>query len=61
VPDTITPQDYEKYCGIVDVIAGHAGAMRWTGADVEERLFSEGGRAPKPWREHVKKQWPTLP
>jgi hypothetical protein len=61
VPDTITPQDYEKYCRIVDVIAGHAGPMRWTGADVEERLFSEGGRAPKPWREHVKKQWPTLP
>lgn len=61
VSDAITPQDYEKYGRIVDVIAGHAGPMRWTGADVEERLFSEGGRSPKPWREYVKKQWPALP
>lgn len=61
VSDSITPQQYEKYCRIVDIIAGHAGPMRWTGADVEERLFSEGGRAPKPWREYVKKQWPALP
>jgi hypothetical protein len=61
VSDSITPQGYEKYCRIVDVIASHAGPMKWTGADVEERLFSEGGRAPKPWREYVKKRWPSLP
>jgi hypothetical protein len=58
VSDAVTPEDYEKYCRIVDVIARHMGCA---GSAVEECMFSEGGRAPKPWREHVKKHWPTLP
>jgi hypothetical protein len=60
VPDDITPEEYEKYCRIVDVIAGHARPLGWTGADVEEHMFSDGGRTPKPWRKHVKKHWPAL-
>jgi hypothetical protein len=60
VSDAVTPEDYEKYCRILDVIAGHAQPLGWTGSDVEERMFSQGGHEPKPWREYVRRQWPRL-
>jgi hypothetical protein len=59
VSDRVTPDDYEKYCRIIDIIATYEPAG-WTGSDVEERMFS-GGQDPKPWREYVKEHWSKLP
>jgi Putative 8-oxoguanine DNA glycosylase OGG-like protein len=57
VSDRVTPDDYEKYCLIVDNMAAYEPAG-WTGPDVEERMFSQGGRDPKHWRQYVKEHWP---
>lgn len=48
------PGNYQAYCEEVDAIAGLIGA---TGEQVEERLFSQGGRNPWPWRLYLKNLW----
>lgn len=48
------PGNYQAYCEEVDAIAALEGT---TGELVEERLFSQGGRNPWPWRAYLKYQW----
>ena len=48
------PGNYQAFCEEVDLIAGMLGV---SGEVAEERLFSQGGRHPWPWRRYVKTQW----
>ena len=50
--------NYQVFCEEIDAMAGLVGAP---GAEVEERLFSQGGRSPWPWRTQVKANWPPTP
>lgn len=54
VDDKVTPVDYVDYCNKVD---GLAASLGWHAHQVEERLFSSGGRAPHPWRAEVMLGW----
>lgn len=47
--------NYQAYCEEVDHLAA---LLHNTGEQIEERLFSKGGRQPWPWRAHVKANWP---
>lgn len=46
--------NYQAYCEEIDFLARQLGCA---GAEIEERLFSRGGRKPWPWREHVRHHW----
>jgi hypothetical protein len=46
--------NYQAYCEEVDLLAG---LLHITAEQVEERMFSQGGRQPRPWRAHVRKHW----
>lgn len=48
--------NYQAFCEEIDLMAGIIGC---TGQVVEERLFSQGGRHPWPWRAHVRLHWMT--
>ena len=50
--------NYQAFCEEVDLIAGLLGC---TGEVAEERIFSQGGRYPWPWRAHVEMHWPIAP
>lgn len=54
VDDRVTSADYVDYCIQVDSLAVTLG---WTAHQVEERLFSNGGKSPHPWRAHVMSGW----
>lgn len=54
VADENTAIDYEAYCAIVENLSGIAG---WPPDEVEERLFSCGGRDAGAWRRYVKSNW----
>lgn len=54
VDDKVTSADYVDYCNQVD---GLAAGLGWHAHQVEERLFSSGGRNPHPWRAQVMTGW----
>ncbi|UVM36025.1 hypothetical protein LOY28_14835 [Pseudomonas sp. B21-017] len=54
VVDRVSALDYEDYCVWIDGLAAH---LRITGAVLEERLFSSGGKAPHGWRKHLLTSW----
>ena len=54
VDDKVTSADYVDYCNQVDGLAVRLG---WHAHQVEERLFSSGGRVPHPWRAQVMAGW----
>ncbi|MFV3291579.1 hypothetical protein ACNFBR_22935 [Pseudomonas sp. NY11955] len=54
VDDKVTAVDYVDYCNNVN---GLAATLGWPAHQVEERLFSSGGRAPHPWRNEVMLGW----
>lgn len=54
VDDKVTSVDYVDYCNNVNHLATRLG---WHAHDVEERLFSSGGRVPHLWRAHVMAGW----
>ena len=48
------PGNYQAYCEEIDYLADH---LNCNGAEMEERLFSRGGRNPGHWRQYVREQW----
>lgn len=54
VDDKVTSADYVDYCNRVNGLAANLG---WHAHQIEERLFSSGGRTPHPWRAHVMAGW----
>lgn len=54
VDDNVTSADYVDYCNQVNGLAGHLG---WHAHQVEEHLFSSGGKMPHPWRAQVMVGW----
>ena len=50
--------NYQAFCEELDLIGGLLGC---SGEIAEERIFSQGGRHPWPWRAYVKKHWPISP
>ena len=51
--------NYEAFCREIEHIAAVLELNNPDGGDVvEQRLMSEGGHQPQPWREHVRKSWP---
>lgn len=63
----VTAANYALFCTAVDVLASHMNSLglarHHTGEDVEQMLFSQGGRAREPWRQYVHANayahWPT--
>jgi hypothetical protein len=50
-----TGENYDCFCHVIDFIARQDGC---TGDQVEQRLFSWGGRQPRGlWRDHVRANW----
>ena len=47
--------NYQAYCEEVDALAA---LLNETGDQIEQRLMSNGGRNPAPWRTHVKSHYP---
>lgn len=47
-----TGEHYQAFCEEIDAMAA---ALGCAGQDIEERLFSQGGRKPWPWRAYVKR------
>ncbi len=47
-----TGKHYQAFCEEIDAMAV---ALGCSGQDIEERLFSQGGRKPWPWRAYVKR------
>ena len=45
---------YDAFCQAIDAIGR---ALRITGSQAEERIYSRGGRQPAAWRRHVKTHW----
>lgn len=54
VDDKVTSADYVDYCNQVN---GLAASLGWPAHQVEERLFSSGGKVPHPWRAEVMAGW----
>ena len=50
--------NYQAFCEELDLLGGQLGC---SGQVAEERLFSQGGRHPWPWRAHVDANWPPNP
>lgn len=48
--------NYPAFCEEIDSLAGLLGN---TGEQIEERMFSKGGKHLAPWRAHVVANWPT--
>ncbi len=46
--------NYQAFCEEIDFMARELGC---SGENLEERLFSLGGRKPLAWRFHVKENW----
>lgn len=49
---------YQAFCEEIDLMAG---LLSYAGHFAEERLFSEGGKYPWPWRAYVDQQWQNAP
>jgi hypothetical protein len=50
---------FEAFCHEIESIAGALGLQgAGAGDQVEQRLMSEGGHNPQPWRVHVRANWP---
>lgn len=58
VSDRNTAENYEIFCQCVEYLAERLGVEK--PADVEEWLFSKGGRPPAPWRRYVKEHRPSF-
>jgi hypothetical protein len=55
-PTRNTGESYEAFCLVIDAIAN---ALGQTGEEVEQRLFSSGGRKKdvQSWRAYVRQHW----
>ncbi len=51
-----TPDQYETFCNLIDKLAETLGFA--SGAIMEEKIFSQGGRNPYPWRRLIKDSFP---
>lgn len=58
VIDRVSAADYEDYCDWIDSLATH---LLIPGVEVEEKLFSSGGKNPHEWRKHVLADWLLRP
>jgi hypothetical protein len=54
VIDHVNATDYEDFCLMVENLGLR---FKLTAHQMEELLFSSGGRKPHPWRDHVMSSW----
>jgi hypothetical protein len=54
VSDRNDDEDYERFCACVDELAL---ALGCSGAEAEEKIFSQGRPRANHWRAHVKREW----